>query len=372
MKPFQIFKPGKHTASSGVTLQFGEAELRRAVEVYDPALSQAPIVVGHPKDNGPAYGWVGKLQQDGDGAIVADPEQVDASFAELVASGRFKNRSASWYTPGSAAHPLAGKDGHDAYYLRHVGFLGAMPPAVKGLKPVEFSASDDGVVEFADSARWAWGSLAVLMRGFREWLIGEKGLEVADKVMPNFYLSDLDAAAKEAREVNESTAAAPAFSEEDPMTIAELQAQVAALTAERDALKAKQMPADFAERESAIAAREAKVAEAEAKAARLTVEARVDAAIKDGRALPAQRKQLVEFAMSLAEADAVVEFGEGDKAKKVTLREAYLLQVESGPKVVDYSERSGDTGANGEGRPTEAQAQEALRKQVFNAGAVKA
>jgi hypothetical protein len=373
MKRFAIFRKGKHTASSGMTAEYTAEQLRAAVAAYDPKVSPAPIVVGHPKDNHPAFGWIGGLEFDeGTGEVIAVPEQVMPEFAEAVEAGRYRTRSASWYLPGSASHPLKGTDKHDTLYPRHVGFLGAQPPAIKGLGDVQFSDSDAGVVEFADSARWAWGSLAVLMRGFREWLIGEKGLETADKVLPNFYLSDLDAAAKEAREVNDSTAAAPAFSEEDPMTIAELQAQVAALTAERDALKAKQMPADFAERESAIAAREAKVAEAEAKAARLTVEARVDAAIKDGRALPAQRKQLVEFAMSLAEADAVVEFGEGDKAKKVTQREAYLLQVESGPKVVDYSERSGDTGANGDGRPTEAQAQEALRKQVFNAGAVKA
>lgn len=28
------------------------------------------------------------------------------------------------------------------YYLRHVGFLGAEPPAIKGLQPIEFSESD--------------------------------------------------------------------------------------------------------------------------------------------------------------------------------------------------------------------------------------
>ena len=35
------------------------------------------------------------------------------------------------------------------WYLRHVGFLGAAAPAVKGLKPVEF-ADDGGGVVFAD------------------------------------------------------------------------------------------------------------------------------------------------------------------------------------------------------------------------------
>ena len=35
-----------------------------------------------------------------------------------------------------------------------------------------------------------------------------------------------------------------------------------------------------------------------------------------GRLLPAQKKHAVDFAMALADGDAVIEFGEGDKAKE--------------------------------------------------------
>lgn len=371
MKRFSIFRKGKHTASSGTTLEFSEDDLRRAAEVYDPAVSPAPIVVGHPTLNGPAYGWVKALHfNDGTGENEVDPEQVEESFAEMVKAGRFRTRSASWYMPGSAAHPLAGKDGHDAYYLRHVGFLGAAAPAVKGLKAVEFSSAD-GVVEFADSARWAWGSLAVLIGGIRDWLIGEKGLEVADKVLPKFYLTDLDAAAREVRDANDTaTAGSPAFSEQDDMaTVQELQTQLNAAQAQIAALQKTQMPADFAERETALAAREAKVADAEKKTARAAVEARVDGFIKAGKALPAAKKQMVEFAMSLAEGEATIDFGEGDKAKKVTQREAYLLQIEAGPKLVDYSEHSGDSGQGNDSRPPLDEVQAGLRTQVFSGGA---
>lgn len=347
MKRFEIFKPGRHTAASGVTLEFSEDDMRRAVDAYDPAVHEAPIVVGHPKDNGPAYGWVGALSFADSGAIQADPIQVDADFAEMVSAGRFKKRSASWYMPGSANHPLKGTDRHDTYYLRHVGFLGAQPPAVKGLKEVAFS-EDEGVVEFSDYDRFAWGTVATIMRGLREWIIGDKGVETADKVLPNYYLSELDDAAKAAREQksgDDSTAGAmPAFSEEDPMKIEELQAQVAKLTAERDAALANAKPADFAERETNLAAREAAVAASQAKIDRAAVEARVDEAVKSGRLLPAQKKHAVDFAMGLTDGEAVIDFGEGDQAKKVTQREAYLLQIEKGPKVVDYGEHSRDDG----------------------------
>jgi phage I-like protein len=365
MKRFPIFRKGRHTASSGATLDFSEDALRQAVAAYDPALHEAPIVVGHPKDNLPAYGWIGSLSFDEDtGEIVADPKQVDADFAEMVQAGRFKKRSASWYLPDAPGNPKPG-----SLYLRHVGFLGAQPPAVKGLRDVSFSAADDGVVEFSDYDRYAWGTLASLMRGLREWLIGDKGLEVADKVLPNFYLSELDDAAKKAREQqsdpDQPAGAMPAFSEEDPMKLEELQARVRQLEAENATLKANQKPADFAERESSLAAREAAVAAAEAKATRAAIEARVEAAVKDGRLLPAQKKLAVDFAMGLTDGEATIDFGEGDKAKKVSQREAYLLQIETGAKVVDYGEHSRETGDEGGDRPSIAEAQAALSAQVF-------
>lgn len=330
MKRFEIFRSGKHTAASGDTLSFNETDLQAAVAAYDPAVHEAPIVVGHPRDNGPAYGWVGSLSY-ADGVISADPIQVDASFAEMVAAGRFKKRSASFYTPDAPNNPKPG-----AYYLRHVGFLGAQPPAVKGLKDVSFSDAEEGVVEFGDSAAVA-SLVARVMRNLREWIIADKGVETADKIAPDYLIGSLE---DQAREPVQPVAAQPSFSEEDPMKIEELQARVAALETENATLKGSQMPADFSEREAGIAAREAAIVEREAVIARAAVEARVDAAVKAGRLLPAQQKRTVDFAMSLADVADAIEFGEGEAAKKVSLRDAYLLQIEQAPKVVDYSERA--------------------------------
>jgi hypothetical protein len=339
MKQFEIFKPGRHTASSGTTLEFSEDQLRAAVEAYDPALHEAPIVVGHPKDNGPAYGWIKSLSF-AEGSITAEPQQLDADFAEMVSAGRFKKRSASWYLPDSPNNPKPG-----TLYLRHVGFLGAQPPAVKGLKEVQFSDAEEGVVEFADNGM-VTGILALMMRRMRDFFIEEYGADKAQSVIPDFLVADIENEARKPAEPEQVQPSAfmPAFSEEETMTIEELQAQVAQLTAERDALKATQVPADFAERETNLAAREAAIAEAEGKIARAAVEARVDAAVNDGRLLPAQRKQTIDFAMGLAVAEATIDFGEGDKAEKLTLREAYLRQIEAAPKVVEYGERAGAAG----------------------------
>lgn len=333
MKPFQIFKPGRHTASNGATLDFTEDDIRRAVEAYDPAVHEAPIVVGHPRDNAPAYGWVGKLNF-ADGAIVAEPTQVDAAFAELVVAGRFKKRSASWYLPDSPNNPKPG-----ALYLRHVGFLGAQPPAVKGLKEVAFSDADEGVVEFADG-RVVASIMAGLARRLRDWMIAEKGVETADKTLPDFLVADLEAEARAPLQTEPAPVAA--FQEEPAMT----PEQIAAMKAELDALKAK--GADFAERETKIAARETAIAERERAAELARVEARVEALIAEGRVLPAQKAAQVAFAAGLADAEATVDFAEGDKVAKVTPREFYLRQLATAPKVVDYSERAGGAPQGGD------------------------
>ena len=120
----------------GDVLSFSESDIAATAAAYDPAKHEAPLVIGHPKHDAPAYGWVKSLAASGDG-LNAEPHQVDADFAELVASGRYKKISASFYLPDAPNNPVPG-----VYYLRHVGFLGAQPPAVKGLNPVQFA--DDG------------------------------------------------------------------------------------------------------------------------------------------------------------------------------------------------------------------------------------
>lgn len=148
LSDIHIFRAGRHTANSGVTLDFSDAQLLDAAAVYDPGVHEAPLVVGHPQVNAPAYGWVSGLSYADEG-LSAHPAQVDPEFAEMVRNGRFKKVSASFYLPDAPANP---KPGH--LYLRHVGFLGAAAPAVKGLKQAEFSADDQGIVEveFAERA----------------------------------------------------------------------------------------------------------------------------------------------------------------------------------------------------------------------------
>ncbi len=113
LKPIEIFRRGAHTDSHGSAAEFTDEILRASARAYDPSLHEAPITVGHPKDNQPAYGWVRALEyDDSDGTMRADPHQVDASFTEMVNAGRFKKRSASFYRPDSPHNPVPGSPPH--------------------------------------------------------------------------------------------------------------------------------------------------------------------------------------------------------------------------------------------------------------------
>lgn len=326
MKPIEIFKIGKHTATNGQTLPFDETMLAAAVKGYDPTLHEAPVVVGHPKDNHPAFGWIDHLELTKDGVVLAHPKQVDADFAELVEQGKYKKRSASWYLPDSPNNPKPG-----TLYLRHVGFLGAMPPAIKGLKDVQFSEQEQGVVEFGDVSPWIFSNFAAILRKWREKIIAKDGIEEADNMIPSYQIDDFAAEAERLRfeRDKQTQAAIPNFTEPQDKTMTP--EQIAAMQAELDALKAKEV--NFSESEKAIKQREAALAKRE-------IGLQVDDLIKQGKVLPAQKVGLVEFMASLDGSTLTVEFGEGEQAKKLSPRQFMTDFLEKMPKLVDFAEHS--------------------------------
>lgn len=136
----EIFRAGTHTADDGTSHTFTHADVADMVSAYDPKVHEAPLCVGHPQDNKPAYGWVKSLSVAHSGALAMDTHNIAPAFAEAVNSKAFKKRSASFYPPN---HPQNPKQG--SWYLRHVAFLGAQPPAIKGL--ADFSEATSGTVE---------------------------------------------------------------------------------------------------------------------------------------------------------------------------------------------------------------------------------
>ena len=139
-QPIEIFKAGTHIDNQGRSRVFTVADVQAMAENYAPASHEAPLTVGHPGDNLPAYGWAKALQATSDGRLLMTAYKVEPAFASAVKDGRYAKRSASFYPPDAPQNPKPGQ-----WYLRHVGWLGAQPPAVRGLADVKFSLSKDSI-----------------------------------------------------------------------------------------------------------------------------------------------------------------------------------------------------------------------------------
>ena len=320
-----IFRPGRHTSMQGATIDFGEGDLIATAKAYDPTRHEAPLVIGHPRADAPAWGWVGGLTAD-EGGLFATPRQLDPAFAEMVRAGRFKKVSASFYTPDSPHNPVPG-----VYYLRHVGFLGAQPPAVKGLAPVPVNFAegdtDEGCVsfDFAESPgllRW----LADLFRGLREYVVEKDGAETADRAIPSYAVSGLQemAAASAAQ-----AAVFPSIAENLPPK------------KEHTMQKQETPPAgniNFAETKARADELERKVAYLTGIARKERASRVVDKALADGRLTPAQSVGLADFMAGLDE-EGTFDFAE-DGGKTTSMSPAAFMAafLERLPKQVDFSE----------------------------------
>ncbi|HRS01203.1 MAG TPA: hypothetical protein P5545_01490 [Bacteroidota bacterium] len=132
----EIFKTGLHTDSNGQTQEFTAEDLDKIVQTYNTQIKEdasnaAPVVKGHPESNAPSYGWVAQLARRGT-TLLANLKDLSQDLVEDIRQKRFQKVSISLYPN---------------LMLRHIGMLGAATPAVKGLKPIEFT---DDFSEFPD------------------------------------------------------------------------------------------------------------------------------------------------------------------------------------------------------------------------------
>lgn len=330
MPSIEIFRAGPHRTAQGKPVTVTAADLAAVAASYDPAAHEAPAVIGHPKDTDPAYGWVKGLRVDGD-RLVADLDQVNDDFAELVRQGAFKKVSASFYPAGSSANPKP-----QGMYLRHVGFLGAQPPAIKGLAPINFADDGADVLDFgevrAGDVSWLARTVGELMRGFREYVIERDGAEKADQVIPSWRIDDMAATA--GRIEAQAADAVPAnFSEPDPATTKE------APVADPNAPSAAELKA----REAKLDADRLEFSEQQRTFRRQTHGAFLDGLVAAGKPLPAPKDQLLDFMEALAGGETL-DFGEvgGKVAPLDFFKDQVLAKL---PAQVDFRERApGDNG----------------------------
>lgn len=318
----EIFKPGTHTTSHGEAITFTEADVAATAAAYDPATFEAPMVVGHPQMDAPAYGWVKSLDFT-EGKLRAEGHQVEPQFAELVRDGRFKKVSARFYRPDSPDNPKPG-----VWYLRHVGFLGAAAPAVKGLKPAAFASREAGTVdvEFGEADGWDLNSIAAMFRRLREAFIEKFGRDEADKALPSWQVTELEDAA---RRRTEEAPAGPVFSQsskedDDVLTKEQLE----------------QKEQELKDREAAFTEKEKKQREGEAEARKADAAAFCEDLVKGGKLLPAKKDRMAAF-MSTLSAETAVEFGEGDGKKSESQLAAFKAIARDLKPVIAFGEVAG-------------------------------
>lgn len=240
----EVFRTGTHTDGAGNTRHWSEADLDQMVALYRENYPQheAPLVVGHPETDGPAHGWVEKLKREGQ-KLFAWVKPTNQWIQDAVGQGLFRKVSIALYDGG---------------LLRHVGLLGANPPAVRGLAPVRFSAGEFTTI---------WGGV---------------------------HMDGQDNGNGNGAGGGEEVAA--------------LKAEIARLTKELEAMKADAK--EYADRNAQLSDL---INETRADQARTAFAAGLDGLIRDGRVLPAERDGLLEEFADLHRADQRMEFAEGEQ-----------------------------------------------------------
>jgi len=285
-----VFATGKHMDMNGQVREWTESDLDRIISQYDPATHEAPAVIGHPMHNTPAWGWVTGLTRAGD-TLYAEFGQLDPQFLDMLKAGRFKKRSISLYPDLS---------------LKHVGFLGAAPPAVKGLPDYSFKKAnvEETIIEFIEKENnkmeFTWNDLKEFI-GLTKTIAPEPiapKKEASDSVI-SFTEADVEKAKKEAVE------------------------------AERTRLTL-----EFAEA----------TAKAKQEARHDAIKAELDQMATSGKVLPAWMKAgLAEFMLCL-DAGTEIQFAEGTKQSPLDWFKSFLAGL---PKVIEFGEK-----AKGEGTVT--------------------
>lgn len=302
-KAVEVFRPGRFRAMNGGEFAFSEADVAAIADGYDGANSPAPVVVGHPQHDDPAFGWVERFEVNDAGTLVAHLRDLDPAFVEAVGAGRYRKISMKFFAPDASNNPVPGQ-----YYPRHVGFLGGAAPAVSGLAPVQFADADEGElieVSFSDPA---FEEVSNVFRKLREFLIEKFSREEADEALPEYLIRWVADAAQPQDEADQPGFTAPAQQEDELMTNGLDAAALAARAAELDARER-----DLAHAENVAFA---------------------DGLVDDGKLLPAQRDGAVALLDQLATQPDEIEFSDAGTQTKLSPAELLRAVLNGAGKVV--------------------------------------
>lgn len=124
----EICRIGEFVEAGGSRVVVDDKFLNEAIINFNAAHHEPPVVIGHPQLDAPAFGWTHQLRRNGE-KLEAQFSDTNDDFEAMVKNGAFRKRSSAFYLTPTAT-------------LKHVGFLGAMPPAIKGLQNIKFSEGE--------------------------------------------------------------------------------------------------------------------------------------------------------------------------------------------------------------------------------------
>lgn len=307
----EVFRPGTFQPMEGDALTYTAADLKAVADAYDPATAPAPVVVGHPSTDAPAYAWATGFEYDASAQrLYATVGEIDPAFSDAVKAGRYKKVSLSFFRPDHAANPVPG-----TWYPKHIGFLGGAAPAVSGLRNVQFASADATVTVSADFGERGFEDSASLFRSIRDFLIEKFGMDDADKALPSYridWLSEAEILAPISQ---------PSFSTNPN-----------ALSSKKEPVVTQPNP-DFAAREADLTAREARLKARERETTEAANASFAEQLVVDGRLLPASKDKVVSILNALP-VDTAVSFSVGEAA--VTLAAALRDLLAAQPKAVSF------------------------------------
>ena len=135
VRAIELFRAGDRLSSQGDLVSIGPNDLRSIAAAYNGQQKhKAALYLGHPDRNKPrpsSLGSVLALHAFGDSLFAL--VEVERRLVDLTKRQLYRYVSAGFLGPTNPANPTPG-----IQFLDHVAILGANPPGVGGMQPLEF------------------------------------------------------------------------------------------------------------------------------------------------------------------------------------------------------------------------------------------
>ncbi len=136
----EAFQQGIQTDMTGDTEEYSSADIDEMVASFDPQRPPA-LTIGHVGPGAPAYGWGERIKRVGD-KIVLGMGKLREQVVDWLEHYHYNQVSIEVFDRDHPANPKPG-----FLNIYRVALLGAEPPAIPGLKPIQdYSADIDNKV----------------------------------------------------------------------------------------------------------------------------------------------------------------------------------------------------------------------------------